>query len=109
MAWHRIGDSFYSDKEINARNSHVMQLLLDIGLPSLATYWAVNFVVWLIGSSVFFMAHTTTAKLIYIFTGIFVFLATYALRYIIFSIIFIGVVGCLVLAALVGFYQWLAS
>lgn len=105
MAYHRIGDSFYSDQELRARNESLMDFLIPALVTGIGIYWLHG---WL-SPMAFFVLHTTVAKVIYVFTGLCLFCVGHTYRKVILAIVSllfaIGVFVVMVAAA----WQWLTA
>jgi hypothetical protein len=108
MAWHKIGNSYYSTAERRVLGNELLQLLTDLCLPGYLTYLAVSSFAHLLESHYnFFVVHTTTAKLLYILTGLVSFCAAYTLRYLIILLALTGFVGAVLFGISVDFFHWL--
>ncbi len=109
MAWHKVGNSYLNDAEIRAESTTIFHLLVDLGLPSLITYFGVTTLSAWLEHYQFFVVHTTTAKLIYIVAGVFIFSIGYALRKFVIVMGFLAVIGFILFGMSVDFFHWLAK
>lgn len=109
MAWHKIGDSFYSTKEVNAHEDAALLtfVLFNIGIPGLMTYFCLSPMIDYLDSVAFFTVHTTIAKLLYIVSGLIIFSVAYAIRKIVVSLVVVGVCIAIVGGVLWMFGRWL--
>ena len=87
----------------------IFHLLVDIGLPSLVTYFSVTTLSAWLEHYQFFVVHTTTAKLIYIVAGLFTFSVGYALRKFVIIMGFLAIVGFILFGMSVDSFNWLAK
>jgi hypothetical protein len=83
--------------------------LVDICLPGFLTYMGVTTLSAALEQYHFFVVHTTTAKLIYIMTGLFVFSIGYALRRFIIVMGFLAIVCFILFGMSVDFFRWLKA
>lgn len=105
MAFHRIGDSIYSDEELRAHNESTMNLLIPAVVTAIGIYCLHS---WL-SPMAYFMAHTTIAKLIYLIFGFILFCFGYAYRKLILALtVFLVVAGIFFLMGAI-IWQWLGS
>lgn len=88
MAFHRIGDSIYSDEELRAHNESTLNMLIPAAVTALGEYFLHG---WLSGMA-YFMVHTTAAKVIYLVTGLLLFSLGYCYRKLIVGLIALLVV-----------------
>ena len=109
MAWHKIGNSYYSDEEMRSSGTDLYHILVDIGLPGLLTYLGVKALSTFMEHYNFFVVHTTTAKLIYIVAGLFIFCIGYSLRHFVIAMTFLAFVGVFLLAIFADFFHWLIA
>lgn len=108
MAWHKIHNAYYSDSERNAMGRSMFGILVDLGLPALCTYFGVTQLSAALEQNYsFFVVHTTTAKLLYILTGIVIFSATYSFRKRIIFLSFLAVAGTILVGVGMSFLGWL--
>lgn len=105
MAFHKIGDSYYTDAEIQDRFGGAADLLV----PTVVTAIGVLLLYQWIGHKAYFLVHTTTAKLIYVFSGLILFGLGYAYRgVIVMTVIMLFSFG--MFAGMVAlFWQWLMA
>ncbi|MDQ1832769.1 hypothetical protein [Massilia scottii] len=103
MAFHRIGDSIYSDDELRHRNEEVISLLV----PAVVTAIGVYFLHATLSVLPFFVVHTTMAKLAYIFTGLVLFCLGYAFRKLIVVLVFLAVAGTIFTLCGIALWHWL--
>jgi len=109
MAWHRIGNSFYNDQELKGRGNELLAFLVDICLPGLLTYLGVTALAPLLSHIHFFGLHTTTAKLVDITAGLFIFSIGYACRMFIIALAFLALIGAFIFGISVDFFHWLMT
>jgi len=109
MAWHKIGDSFYSTKEVNAHEDAKLLTfaLMDIGIPGAITYFCISPLISYLDSLSFFVVHTTSAKILYIVSGLLVFSIAYAIRKLVVFVAFILLCTGIAGAVLWLFVKWL--
>lgn len=103
MAFHRIGNSIYSDDELRGRNEETVAVLVPAAITAIAIYYLHG----ALSPLPFFVVHTTTAKLIYVFTGLAVFCLSYILRKLIVSLVVLAVAGTIFVLCAMGVWQWL--
>jgi len=104
MAFHRIGNSIYSDDELRHRNEEIVSLLV----PSVVAAIGIYFLHSTLSSLAFFVTHTTTAKLIYVVTGLVLFCLGYTYRKLIVSLVVLAGAGALLTLCGIALWQWLA-
>ena len=107
MAWHKVGNSYYSDRELRTQGNEILVFLVDICLPGFLTYLGVTVLSTLMSHYHFFIVHTTTTKLIDIIAGLFIFSIGYAFRMYVIALAFMALVGAIVLGMSVDFFHWL--
>lgn len=107
MAWHKIGNSYLSDREVNTRGQELYFLIFDIGLPGLLTYFGVGLLMAFMAQFNFFIVHTTTAKLTYIVAGLFMFAIAYAIRKLVLVLAVLSIVGYIGYGIAGDFLHWL--
>jgi hypothetical protein len=108
MAWHRIGNSFYSDAERRAIGQDWFNLLVDVGLPALFTYYGVTWLATIVERQLyFFVIHTASAKLLYIVTGVTIFCITYTVRRFILGVGVLALGGLILWGVGSSFFTWL--
>lgn len=103
MAFHRIGDSIYSDDELRGQNEELVSILV----PSAVTAIAIYYLHGALSLLTFFVVHTTMAKLIYVFVGLTIFCISYTLRKLIVCLIFFAIGGTIFTLVGMGIWQWL--
>ncbi|ATQ74200.1 hypothetical protein CR152_06575 [Massilia violaceinigra] len=103
MAFHRIGNSIYSDDELRGQNEELVSILV----PGTVTALAIYYLHGALSLLPFFVVHTTTAKLIYVFTGLTLFCISYALRKLIVCLAFLAIAGTIFSLVCMGIWQWL--
>lgn len=105
MAFHRVGNSYYTDDELRSNASATLDLLVPSALTGICIYWLHKYMEVM----PFFMEHTTTAKIIYIVTGLTLFSFGYIYR----KMILLFVVTVLALGAMgsicMSMYRWLMA
>lgn len=103
MAFHRVGNSIYSDEELRSRNEEIISILV----PAAVTAIGIFYLHAALSLLPFFVVHTTMAKLIYVFTGLSLFCIGYALRRLIVSIVVLAIGGTIFTLCGMGIWQWL--
>lgn len=103
MAFHRIGNSIYSDDELRSRHEETVAVLVPAAVTAVAIYYLYG----ALSSLPFFALHTTVAKLIYVSTGLAIFCLSYVLRKLIVSLIVLAVAGTIFTLCAMGLWQWL--
>lgn len=105
MAFHRIGDSVYSDEELRAHNESTMNILV----PAVVTAIGIYFLHGWLSPMAYFMVHTTTEKVIYLVSGLILFCLGYTFRKLIVALVaLLVVVGIFFLMGAI-IWQWLSA
>lgn len=105
MAWYKIGRTMHSSKEMHAHSGEFM----DIAVPTAFTAIGGYVLFRLIDILPFFMVHTTTAKLVYVFAGFFLLCIGYAYRKAIAALVLFAFFGMILLIAGGAFWPWLMA
>ena len=105
MAWYKIGNTIYTEEELRAYNSGLMDLVV----PSTVTAIGVRLLYQWIDHLSFFMVHTTISKLIYVIAGLFLFSFGYTYRKLILALAVFTVIGGFFLLGSMAFLGWLTS
>lgn len=105
MAFHRIGNSIYTDDELRGKNDEMISIIVPAALTAIVVYSLHSF----LSSLPFFVVHTTAGKLLYVLTGLTTFCISYTLRKLIVSLIFLGVMGTILALCGMGVWQWLMN
>ncbi|WP_426339724.1 hypothetical protein ACN9MZ_26085 [Pseudoduganella sp. S-14] len=107
MAWHKIGNSYYSDAEVRAQSANLFQFLLDVGLPGFIAYSGGAALFRALAHYQFFLVHSTTSKLICIMAGFLIFGVVYSLRKMLIVLTFLSFIGLVFLGVSMEFFHWL--
>lgn len=105
MAWYKIGNTIYSEEEMHARSNEFM----DIAVPSAFTAIGVYLLVCTMGVLPYFVVHATTAKLIYVVVGFFLFIIGYRYRKLIVTLVALALLGMFLWTAGGAFRNWLMA
>lgn len=105
MGWYKIGNRILSEREMHATSGS----FLDIVVPSIVTGICVWPLTNFLPKFQFFVAHTATAKLIYVVCGIFVFVISYAYRKFIVTLCVISFFVTILLLSGIAFLGWIFS
>lgn len=103
MAFHRVGNSIYSDDELRSRNEENIAILVPLVVTAVGIYYFHS----ALSALPFFMLHTTTAKLIYVVVGLGLFCIAHALRKLIVSLVVLAIGGTILTLSGIGIWQWL--
>ena len=103
MAFHRVGNSTYSDEELRNRNEDLISILV----PMAVTAIGIHYLHAVLSRLPFFVVHTTTAKLIYVFTGLTLFCIGHTFRRLIVSLLVLALGGTILALCGMGIWQWL--
>lgn len=102
MGWYKIGNRILSEEEMYAQSGK----FLDLAVPSVMTgIWVWILTKWFSAID-FFAVHTTTTKLIYVISGLVVFMLSYAYRKLIVALGVIAFVGMILLLSGFAFFEW---
>lgn len=107
MAWHKIGNSYYSDAEVRTQTRSLFQFFVDCGLPGFIAYSGASALFGLLAHYQFFLLHSTTSKLICIAVGILIFGIVYSLRKLLIVLAFLSFIGVCILGVSMEFFHWL--
>ncbi len=105
MAFHRIGNSIYSDDELRGKNEEMISIIVPTAVTAIIVYYLYS----TLSTLPFFVEHTTTAKLLYVFTGLTTFCISFTLRKLIVSLVVLGVMGAILALCGMGVWQWLMN
>lgn len=105
MAWYKIGNTIYSEKEMHALSNE----LLDVAVPCVFTAIGVYILVCTMGVLPYFVVHTTAAKLIYVVVGFFLFIIGYRYRKLIMTLVALALLGMFLWTGGGAFRNWLMA
>lgn len=105
MAWYKVGNTIYSEEEMHAHNSE----LLGVAVPSVFTAIGVYILVCTMGVLPYFVVHATTAKLIYVVVGFFLFIIGYRYRKLIVTLVALALLGMFLWTLGGAFWHWLMA
>lgn len=103
MAFHRVGNSIYSDEELRSRNEEIVTIVIPLVLAAGGVYYLYG----ILSVTAFFIVHTTTAKLLYVVTGITLFCVGYVFRKLIITMIVLAVMLAILGITGFAFFEWL--
>lgn len=105
MAFHRIGNSIYSDDEIRGRSEETMSIVI----PAIVTAVAVYYLHGYLSGVSYFVVHTTTAKLIYVLLGLTVFCVSHIYHRVIAVVVVLAIGGTLMTLSGMALWHWLKA